>query len=108
MEIIEFKKNETFILGLRGRLDALSAPTVREKLLGLIDQGEKNLLLDCSALDYVSSAGLRVLFEAAFKLEDLQGRIACCSVNADVKKIFEMVELPAEIPVFATQSEALG
>ena len=65
------------------------------------------ILLDCANLDYVSSAGLRVLFEIAAKLQELSGRLACCSVNGNVRKVFDLVELPADIPVFANEEESL-
>ena len=107
MDFIGFKNDGTYVMGLKGKLDALTSPAFREQLIVAIDQGERDILLDCSDLDYVSSAGLRVLFEAAFKLQELSGRFDCCSVNPNVRKIFDLVDLPSEIPLFASREEAL-
>jgi len=95
------------ILELKGRMDVMTAPVVREKIISVINQGEKMLLLDCSGLDYVSSAGLRVLFEAAYKVQDVKGKIACYGVNSNVLKIFRLADLTSEIPLFPSQEEAL-
>lgn len=107
MDIFESKKGDWMILELRGRMDAITAPLIREKILLVIDQGEKMLLLDCLELDYVSSAGLRVLFEAASKIQDQNGKIGCYGVNANVRDIFNLTDMASEIHVFNTQEEAL-
>ncbi|MBN2439226.1 MAG: STAS domain-containing protein [Deltaproteobacteria bacterium] len=107
MDIFENKKRDWMILELKGRMDAVTSPMVREKIVSIVDQGEKMLCLDCSGLDYISSAGLRVLFEAAYKIQDLRGKIACYGVNSNVRKIFNLVDLPSEIPVFDSQEDAL-
>jgi anti-anti-sigma factor len=107
MDIFEVKKNEWLILDLKGRMDAMTSPHAREKIMAVIDRGEKMILLDCAGLDYVSSAGLRVLFEAAYKIQDLSGRIGCYSVNANVRKIFALADLGSEIPLYNKQEEAL-
>lgn len=107
MDIFEGKKGDWMILELKGRMDAITAPLVREKILLVIDQGEKMLLLDCLGLEYVSSAGLRVLFEAAFKIQDHSGKICCYGVNGNVRNIFNLSDMESEIPVFNSQEEAL-
>lgn len=107
MEWLERKKDDWFILGLKGKLDALTSADVREKLMGVIGRGERKLILDCTNLDYVSSAGLRVLFEAAFEMNKAGGKIAASSVNANVTKIFKAVELQSDIGLFSTADEAM-
>ena len=107
MDILELKKGGAHILGLRGRLDAVTSPELLARLRELVKQGERRILLDCANLDYISSAGIRVLFEMAAQLQTLSGRLACCSVNSNVRKVFDLVELPADIPVFANVEESL-
>ncbi len=107
MDIFEEKKNDWLILDLKGRMDAITSPIVQERIQSVMDRGERQILLDCSGLDYVSSAGLRVLFEAAYKIGDLSGKIGCYGVNSNVKKIFGLADLTTEIPLYAGQEEAL-
>lgn len=107
MEIFDLKKGDTKIVVLKGKLDALTAPVFRSRAMAMIEEGDFRLLLDCSSLDYVSSAGLRVLFEILYKLRELSGWMGCHSVNSNVIKIFTMVDFVSEVPVFNSEEEAL-
>jgi anti-sigma B factor antagonist len=107
MDIFESRKNDWFILGVKGRMDAVTAPLFREKMLSVIEQGERQILIDCSSLDYVSSAGLRVLFEAAYRILDISGKIGCYGVSSNVKKIFSLADLISEIEIFNSQEDAV-
>jgi anti-sigma B factor antagonist len=106
MDVFESKKNGWLILELKGRMDALTAPQIREKIIGVIDQGEKRLLLDFTGLDYVSSAGIRVLFEVADKIQEQKGKIGCYGVNEYVRHIFNLSDITSEIAIFNEQEEA--
>jgi len=106
LKIVELKKDSVYIVCLTGKLDATTSPEFREKLMSVVSQGDRYLLIDCSDLEYISSAGLRVFFEVAYKIDELSGKIVCCSLNSNVRKVFDMVELSSEVPVFSTQEEA--
>ena len=76
------------ILKIIGRLDTTTAP----KLEATIDScaaGAKELVLDCSALDYVSSAGLRVILKAQ-KLMKAHGSMKLTHVNETVMEVFDI------------------
>ena len=107
MDIFEVSKNGWMILDLKGRMDAITAPAVRERIMAVIERGERRLLLDCSGLEYVSSAGLRVLFEAACRLQDLSGKIGCYGLNANVRKVFSLADLGTDIPIHENQEIAI-
>jgi anti-anti-sigma factor len=92
---------------LDGRLDGISSPEFRDKLLAWIDAGHKNVIIDCALLSYVSSAGLRVFYQALDKLEEKEGAILFCRVSEDVKRVFDMVDMGADFPIFPTREEAL-
>lgn len=107
MDIFEVKKNDWLILDLKGRMDAATSAFARESIMAVIERGEKQILFDCSGLDYVSSAGVRVFFEAAYRIQDLSGKIGCYGVNANVKKVFLLVDLQSDIQIHESQEEAL-
>ena len=107
MDIFEVTKNGWLILDLKGRMDAVTSPIVRERIMAVIDRGETRILLDCSGLEYVSSAGLRVLFEAAYRIQDRSGKIGCYGVSANVRKIFNLADLGADIQIYDEQEAAL-
>lgn len=108
MEVFESKKDGILTLALKGRLDAVTAPSFRETIMAFIDdQREYRILLDCVNMDYVSSAGIRVFFEVIFRLQDLSGKLGCYGVTGNVRKIFSLADLTSEMVVFASQEEAL-
>lgn len=86
---IEKKANgSTLILTLSGRLDTTTSPQLEAELKeGLV--GVEHLVLDFTALDYLSSAGLRVLL-AAQKQMSKQGDMVVRSVNETIAEIFEV------------------
>ncbi|HWP60387.1 MAG TPA: STAS domain-containing protein [Candidatus Acidoferrales bacterium] len=107
MRVVVSKFESGAVLNVDGRIDAVTAPQFRDQLMTLIDSGYTRIIIDCALLAYISSAGLRVLYEAANKLEPHQGRMAICRANADVRRVLEMVDIASEIPIFATQEEAI-
>lgn len=82
------------VLGLQGRLDGANAPELERSLLGALasSQGQTRLLVDLSALDFISSAGLRVLLLAAKQLRAASppGRLLMAGVRGNVREVFEM------------------
>lgn len=75
-------------LALEGRLDTLTSPQLEEKLNASLE-GVSNLVLDLEKLDYMSSAGLRVLL-AAQKRMNKQGSMKVTHVNPIIMEIFEV------------------
>ena len=86
---IEIKKNvEEAIIELVGRLDTTTAPAL-DKTISEDIEGIKNLVLDFSGLEYISSAGLRVLLSAQKKMQKI-GSMKVKNVCEEVMDVFEM------------------
>ena len=86
---IEIKRNaEETIIKLVGRLDTTTAPAL-EKNLNEDIAGTKNLVLDVKELEYISSAGLRVLLAAQKKMQKI-GSMKVINVCEEVMEVFEM------------------
>lgn len=88
MNVEIIRNNEATVITLEGRLDTTTAPML-EKTIS--DEGDalKNLVLDMKALDYISSAGLRVLL-AAQKRMNAQGSMKVINVSEPVMDVLEM------------------
>lgn len=84
------KKQEGTALSitLKGRLDTTTAPQLEEGLRAVLD-GVEDLVFDMSALEYISSAGLRVLLSAQ-KTMNRQGSMVIRNVNEEVMEVFEV------------------
>ena len=76
------------ILKIIGRLDTTTAPELEATIDGCA-AGIKELVLDCSALEYVSSAGLRVILKAQ-KLMNAQGTMKLTGVNDTIMEVFDI------------------
>ena len=81
-------ENEKTVYMLEGRLDTVTAPDLEKELKTALD-GVKELVLDFEKLEYISSAGLRVLL-AAQKTMTKQGEMKLIHVNKTIMEIFEV------------------
>jgi len=83
------EKNENILnLALEGRLDTVTAPQLEEVVNGELE-GITELNIDFKALEYVSSAGLRVLL-AAQKTMNKQGKMVITNVCDEINEVFEI------------------
>ena len=86
---IEIKRNsEKITIALGGRLDTTTAPAL-DKTINNDIEGTKNLVLDFKELEYISSAGLRVLLGAQKKMNKV-GSMKLINVCEDVMEVLEM------------------
>lgn len=88
MEIIKTKNDCTLTLALSGRLDTTTSPELETALNESID-GIENLKFDLTNLEYISSAGLRVLLGAQ-KIMNKQGEMVVANANDDIREVFEI------------------
>lgn len=86
---IEIKRNaDEIILELVGRLDTTTAPALDKTIMENIN-GIKNLILDFKGLEYISSAGLRVLLSAQKKMQQI-GTMKVTNVCDEVMEVFDI------------------
>ncbi|MBQ7473285.1 MAG: STAS domain-containing protein [Oscillospiraceae bacterium] len=88
LNINKKEENGALAIALEGRLDTTSAPQLEAELKGALD-GVSSLTLDLEGLEYISSAGLRVLLSAQ-KLMNKQGEMTITHVNDVIMEIFEV------------------
>ena len=88
MEITKTVQENFANLSLTGRLDTITAPELESELKELLP-GVKELVLDFEKLEYISSAGLRVLLSAQ-KIMSKQGEMRITHVNETIREIFEV------------------
>lgn len=96
----------TTLIRLIGRLDGVNMEAVETQFLHLIDQCRSHFLFNMSQLDYISSAGLRVMLLAVKKTRTLGGKIALCELNQSVDEVFQISGFSTIFPIFASQEEA--
>jgi anti-sigma B factor antagonist len=107
MEITVEQQEAIQIFKLNGRLDSNTSQGFEEKIFEAISAGSKSLIVDFKEIDYISSAGLRVILKATKALKRDEGKIMLCSMQDYVKEVFEIAGFDAFLPIVATMDDAL-
>lgn len=92
MDIKKIKENDSTIYVLDGRMDTQSSPDIQLKFEEGLNQGEKKIILDMSKVQYLSSAGLRVILWLQKKLVALDNNNFLTLINVD-NEIYEILEM---------------
>lgn len=108
MEIVKRKEKDALVVSLKGRLDAVTSPVLEKDLTELMAGAENTLVVDLGDLDYISSAGLRVLLATTKKLKGKQGKLLLASLKNVVKEVFEISGFSAIIPIYDSVDAALS
>jgi anti-sigma B factor antagonist len=90
MKITKNTKGNITTLALQGRLDTLTSTQLANDLSAIFEGGAVNLVFDFAALEYISSAGLRVLLTAQKKVNALGTEMRIIEANETVKEIFDI------------------
>lgn len=110
MEITSRTQNGVTLVGFAGSLDSNTSPQAQQALDGMLAAGARKMVIDCRTLDYISSAGLRVLLGTAKRLSGAGGGGAALrlfGLNETVREVFEISGFATILAVFATEAEAL-
>lgn len=107
VDIKEEMKGDVMVLHLNGRLDAVSSPAAERKVFDYINNGLNKLLLDFSGVDYLSSAGMRMLLSTTKKLKSLSGRLVVCCVTTNVMDVLKMSGFDHVLEITKTEEEGL-
>ena len=99
MEINSNEKNGIVSISIKGRLEADSSPEAEKVVREVLRGPTTRLLFNLSGLEYLSSAGLRVVLTAAKEMKRRDGKIVLCSLNEFVKEIFEVSGFQSLIPI---------
>lgn len=89
MEIKVLEENGAKIVSVIGRLDTVTSPELEKVVNPLIEVG-KTLVLDCENMEYISSAGLRVVLSINKQSTSSGSRFVVRSLNNEVKSVFDM------------------
>jgi anti-sigma B factor antagonist len=107
MNLNEIKNDNVVIIEIEGRLDTTNYNLLEKKLLENIESGQKNILIDCKKMDYVSSSGLRIFLMALKKITALNGKFVLCGLQENIAEIFEISGFTSIFQIFENQEKAL-
>jgi anti-anti-sigma factor len=105
VDIGERRQASILVLAPVGRIDNLTSTEFQARLLAAITSGSADVVVDFSAVEYISSAGLRALMTAS-RQKPKERRLAVARLNAVVHEIFTISRFSHLVPIFATVEEA--
>lgn len=106
MRILEEPLGGGVALKPYGRLDSTSAEEAERTIKEALSRSNHRLLLDMSELDYVSSAGLRVVLAAAKQTSAAGGRFVVCALKPQVRQVFELSGFTRIISIVDSRDQA--
>lgn len=107
MEITTRKQGDISVVAFVGKLDSATSPKAQQALDEIVSGGARKLAVDFSKLDYISSAGLRVLLSIARKLKASGGTLRTFGHNDTVREVFDISGFSTILAVFPSEAEAL-
>jgi anti-anti-sigma factor len=107
MNVIEETKNDIVILRLEGRLDATTSPQIEAKISQITESGKNKVIFNLQNMDYLSSAGMRVLLAVTKKIKSLNGKFIVCSLSDDVFEIIKMAGFNQILHIVSNEDKAL-
>ena len=109
MEITTRTQQDVTLVAFAGQLDSNTSPAAQLAIDGILASGGRKLVVDFTALDYISSAGLRVLLGAAKRLRGGGGGggLRLFGLNESVREVFQISGFSTILTVCATEADAL-
>jgi anti-sigma B factor antagonist len=92
LEVVDSRPPYT-VLAVKGEVDVYSAPRLREKLVELVSQGHRHIVVDLESVDFLDSTGLGVLVGGLKRLRSHEGDLTLVCTQARILKVFEITGL---------------
>jgi anti-anti-sigma factor len=107
MEIGEAQASEALVIAPRGRVDSVSSGELERRVITWLDRGARRMVIDLSGVEYISSAGLRVLLLAAKRLQPPQGALVLCGPGPGVLAVLELAGLTSLFAIEPDRGQAV-
>ncbi len=108
IEVAEERHDEVLVLLPAGRIDSGNARAFESVVMDHVSGGERHLVIDFSHLNFISSAGLRVLLIAAKALQSGGGKLVLCSMKNHIEEVFRISGFNQVIPIKDSRDAALA
>lgn len=108
MELCTEQHDQTIVVTVAGSVDALTAGQVTSYLGAHVDSGQKQLVLDMSQVDFMSSAGLRTILDILRRARQPGGDFRLAAAQAGVRRTLEISGFTRILKTYATVDEAVA
>ena len=107
MQIVEARTAGVDVLAPRGRIDSTTASLLDARMSPLVAASRPRLVVDFSNVDYISSAGLRIMLLAARRVEEAGGHLALCGLGDAVRQVFYLAGFLPLFLICGSRDEAV-
>ena len=90
MKIFQENNNGIEIFSVKGSLDSNTSTEFETRIYAALESGQRKLILNLEDLDYISSAGIRVMLKTTKDLNRMDGNIVLCTLQDYVREVFEI------------------
>jgi len=90
VDLREDKVGGVTVVEVKGRMDNVTAPALADRLMASLRDSPVRVVLDLSRLEYISSAGLRVLLVAAKHADQTGSRLILCGISGRISQVFDV------------------
>jgi anti-anti-sigma factor len=108
MDLSEDKVGGVTVVEVRGRIDSTTAPVLGERLTASLGGPKVRVLLDLSRIEYISSAGFRILLLAAKRADETESRLVLCGVSGRVRHLFDLGGFIDLFPIAGSRDEGIS
>jgi anti-anti-sigma factor len=108
MELTEELQGRVVIVTARGRLDGNTCQAFGARLEKLTAGAQPRLLVDFSGIEFVSSAGLRVVLSLIKRVKGAHGTLALCAVRPPVREVLDITGFTAMLDMHASRAEGIA
>lgn len=108
MDLKEESTGDVSVIEVGGRLDSATAPTLHEHLSSIMASEKTNILVDFNRLEYISSAGFRVLLLAVKRADQTASKLVLCGLSGKVKQLFDLGGFLDLFSMTATRGEGIA
>jgi anti-anti-sigma factor len=108
MEVVKTQEDGITVLTPRGRVDSVTFKPFEQHLMGCIDGGDRRVIVDFVELDYISSAGLRVLLMGAKRQKASGGRLLLCAMKDHIREVFDVSGFSSILEIKTDRAESVA
>lgn len=108
MEIADARQRGVDVLAPAGRIDTTTVSSLEIRLAPLLAGGRPQIVIDFSAVEYISSAGLRILLVAARRVQEGGGGLVLCGMGSAVRHVFYLAGFLPLFTIRDTREDAVA